>query len=61
MPSYAIWKNPESMDILGTQELLNNEQDFLSKDSSHHMALEQWIQMAIDIEEKQYIIHVYVP
>ena len=43
---------PESMDILGAWQPSNDHESCSVNENSHLTPLEDWIQMAIDLEEK---------
>ena len=44
------------MDILGAQQPSKGHEACSVYENSHLTPLEDWIQMAIDLEEKQYVI-----
>ena len=52
--------DPVAMDILGTQQVDHEERSESSSTDEASYYSETWIQLAINIEEKQFVIHLYV-
>lgn len=51
---------PDAMDIMGTRQPSAAESENLSADETHNSAGEDWISLALTIEERQYVQFFYI-
>ena len=49
---------PAAMDILGAKKISNEDTSMPHDEDATYTSMEKWIQMALDVEEKQCVIYL---